>query len=305
MPLAVMLRSVDSHLDPDLRLDVHVADDGLDAPSRARVERSLSARVRLRWWPARWEALGALPTWGRMPLTTYLKLSLAEWLPSDVGRAVWLDCDLVMRASLARLWREELGASPLGAIVDRRVPRLGSRFGVAGHRELGLDGELPYFNAGVMVCDLAAWRASEVARRALGYIQRYGNRIVFQDQEALNAVFAGRWRSLDPRWNWDPTLDAVLGRLRPAAAAELHEPWIVHFAGRLKPWRYGAVTEHHQRYFEELDATAWAGWRPRISPLRALAVRYARSPFRRWLYPLEPWSVAIARALSRRTENRA
>lgn len=301
MPLAAMLRSVDAHLEPSFPLRVFAIDDGLSPADRDRVGRSLSTRVDLRWTMPCWSQGARLPTWGSMPTTTYQKLALGETLPPEVGRAIWLDCDLLVTTDLRALWREPLDGNCLLAVQDRRVPTVGSRFGVGPYREYGLTPEVPYFNAGVMLLDLAAWRAESVGRRALAYLERWGEEIAFWDQEALNAVLAQRWRRLDPRWNIDPTLETLLGP--ETGRGEPGEAWILHFTGRLKPWTYGAISPAHALYFRHLDETAWTGWRPPRSIVRGLLARYARSGLRRRLHGLEAPGVALWRALTRRSQS--
>lgn len=297
-PLAVMLRSLDAATPREVRLDVHVADDGLSADDRSLVERSLPSRTRLHWVVPRWPADLVLPSWGRMPRTPFVKLFLDEWLPADVGRVLWLDCDLVVCADPTPLWLEPLDGRVVLAARDWRVPRVASRFGIAAWSELGLAADAEYFNSGIMMVDLAAWRAHGIGAAAADYLARYRDRVVFWDQEALNAALAGRWRRLSGCWNFDPTIAGVTPL--DASADDVEAPAIVHFCGRLKPWIYGPMGPYHARYFSHLDATPWAGWRPRVSPLRRAMAAYSRSRLRRLFYPLEATWTACERALSRR-----
>ena len=101
------------------------------------MEASLPGNVKLRWVlpPV---SLADLPVWGRMPVTTYQKLMLGDWLPADVTRAIWLDGDLIVMNDLASLPMSGRGGEIALAAQDESVPKFGSPFGVAGHRELGL-----------------------------------------------------------------------------------------------------------------------------------------------------------------------
>jgi lipopolysaccharide biosynthesis glycosyltransferase len=298
LPLAVMLRSAAAHLAPEWRLVAYVVDDGLASRDRERVAAALGARGTVNWLPAHWPATTALPTWGGMPLTTYQKLTLAEWLPAGLERAIWLDCDVLVLADLGRLWREPTGDAVALAVQDRLVPTLASRFGVAARDELGLGDDAPYFNAGVMLVDLGRWRRDGVAARSFDYLERHRRRVTFWDQEALNFALAGRWRPLDRRWNVNPTLV----RLFDAPGRRDDEAWIVHFSGRLKPWRVGGLGPHQQRFFVHLDETAWRGERPRASWSARLVARYATSPLRRALFPLERGWTELRRRASFRSE---
>lgn len=272
MPLAVMLRSAQDALAPDAALDAHVIDGGLREASRERVLRSLDAeRVRVHFAPAQTGALRGLRIEpGRISLATYHRLWLAEALPPDATRALYLDCDLVVAADLARLFALELGPHWLLAARDAGVPCFGAhpRPGALGAGPFAA--ETPYFNAGVMLVDVAAWRRERVAERVLEHVTRHRRELLFWDQDGLNAVLVGRWGELDPRWNQLPQLHAwrswpenPYGPARCEAAVA--DPWIVHFATGSKPWQFGDAHPKRARFFAALDRTAWAGWRPRRS----------------------------------------
>jgi Glycosyl transferase family 8 len=104
MPLAAMLHSVVAHLDPARRLTVHVLAEGIGDGDRDRVVRSCARDgVSMDWIAADPDALRDLPTWGRMPRTTYQRLLLPDLLP-HLSKVVWLDCDVVVETDLGRLW---------------------------------------------------------------------------------------------------------------------------------------------------------------------------------------------------------
>jgi lipopolysaccharide biosynthesis glycosyltransferase len=297
MPLAVMLRSVDARLAPELQLEVYVIDDGLAAGDRERIERPLSPRARLHWRQPERSALGGLPTWGRMATTTYEKLTLPRWLPDSHPRAIWIDCDALVLVDLAPLAQLELGEAPLAAVRDPLVPEVSSRLGVAGWRALGLAADAPYFNAGVLVLDLERFRRERIAERAIEHLERRHREVAFWDQEALNVAVAGRWRELEPRWNWNPILSPWRA---PARAGGARDVALAHFSGRLKPWLYPGLGPLQEAWFDALDTTAWAGRRPLPSAGRALASRYARWRGRRRLLGIEQWATTLHRALTRR-----
>ncbi len=298
LPLAVMLRSAADNARASTRIEAYVVDDAIDPEDKARVELSIAGRVTLHWVHEQSADLAGLPIWGRMSATTYRKLTVARWLPPDVSRAIWLDCDVLVLAELEPLWRADLAGRHVMAAPDALVPHLSSRFGVAAHRELGLRPDARYFNAGVLVSDLAAWRRDDVAGRALDYLRRYGQRVYFWDQEALNAVLAGSWGALDTRWNWQVTIDrlAAPGRSDHSRA----HPWILHFSGNLKPWLYGGSSAHHQAYYRYLDRTAWSGSRPTPSWRATMLSAYESSRLRRICYPAEQLGTRIVRAVTRR-----
>jgi lipopolysaccharide biosynthesis glycosyltransferase len=205
---------------------------------------------------------------------------------------IYLDSDMIVLADLARLWDCELSGHWCLAVQDCAAPyldagqalgniadcghHLGARQPVANFRELGLRADAAYFNSGVMLLDLSAWRNADLPRQLIACLEQYRRHARWWDQYALNVVLAERWGQLDMRWNqgsqifkypsWrkSPFDRATFERLRD-------DPYIVHFTTQFKPWK--AVCRHPLRgvFFEYLDRTAWAGWRPsRLQRLKVI-----------------------------------
>jgi len=290
MPLAVMLRSMAANLCPRRRVDVQIVADGLDCDLRARVSSALPPNVSVHWTAPQRAGFVELPLWGRMTISTYDKLALGRWLPSSVARALWLDCDLLVLDDVAKLWETPNGPHCVLAAQDGLVRTFGARFGVAGRHEMRIDNGAEYFNAGVMLIDVARWRDEDVAGRALAYLQKHRREVFFWDQEALNAALAGNWGKLDPRWNWSPG---------STMASDL-SPSIIHFTGGLKPWRLEGHSARQKLYYQYLDATAWAGWRPARNWRSMLLSHYEGSRLRSALFPLECFKMKVERAMTLR-----
>lgn len=297
LPLAVMLRSVVANLDSRRALKVYIVDGGLDEGTRSRISASLPERVALHWIAPKRTGFIDLPLWGRMTIATYDKLTIGRWLPESEERVLWLDCDLLALADLWCLWETGQEENVLLATQDMFVPTLGARFGVACHNELGIACDAEYFNAGMMLIDVARWRSDDIASRALTYLRRYRRRVYFWDQEALNAILVGKWTKLDPRWNWSPRFDRIAFNETGFSGAE-KSAWIVHFSGSLKPWHFEARSSLHELYYRYLDSTAWAGWRPAHSWRTMALSRYQSSRFRDLLSPLESMAMTVERALT-------
>jgi lipopolysaccharide biosynthesis glycosyltransferase len=297
MPLAVMLRSAVTHLDCERRLVAYVVDDGIASDDKQRVVQSLPDRASVNWVEPRRQDFDSLPLWGRMPITTYDKLMVAEFLPGNVHRAIWLDCDMLVLADLAAVWDRPFSGATTMAVQDSLVPVVSSRFGVGGYDELRMDPDTPYFNAGMMVIDVDAWRTDGISRLALEYLKKYQKRVCFWDQEALNAVLAGKWNALEPRWNWSANLDRLGGT--SATHAMSTRARLVHFSGRIKPWLINDGGSLDAAYFEMLDETGWAGWRPARTMRTRLLGWYGSSRARRLLYPAEQWGVQLLRRFTK------
>ena len=291
-PLAVMLHSLLANLAPSRHLVVYIVDGGIGASDKRDLTRTwATGRAEARFVSPDAGLLAGLPLWGRMSVATYYKLLVPQLLPPDLDKAIWLDCDLVVTGDLARVWESELDGHLL-AVRDTSIPTLSSRGGVTAWRRLGLPPDAPYFNAGVMVMSLARWRRDVIAARAIQYLRQHRDTVVFWDQEALNAVLQGKWAELDPRWN-------SIANPR-GAGSRADDPWIHHFTGGLKPWMCPSNEPSHALYYQYLDQTAWAGWRPDRSLTRRMLGSYQSSSLRRLLYPAEEQVMRLLRTFTRR-----
>jgi lipopolysaccharide biosynthesis glycosyltransferase len=291
-PLAVMLRSALANLSPDREAVVYVVDGGIEAEHKARLRNGWPERASLHFLPVRESSLAGLPLWGRMPVATYYKLLVPVLLPASLPKAIWLDSDLVVVGDLARLWDEDVLRCHALAVQDRAIPLVSSHNGVRDFRSLGIPSDARYFNAGVMVMNLERWRRDDVAHQVMEYLLQHRDRVVYWDQEGLNAVLAGQWEALDPRWN-------RIANPRGATNGN-GDAWIIHYTGQLKPWLYPSGGRSHALYYRYLDQTAWAGWRPRWTLTGALLGRYHSSGLRNLIYPAEEWWTDLRRTFTRR-----
>jgi lipopolysaccharide biosynthesis glycosyltransferase len=227
--------------------------------------------------------LAAIPAHRHFPPEAAMPLLLGELVPDDVERVLFLDADLLVLDDPTELLDTSLEGRALGAVVDGAIARCSAPRGVRAWREQGIPAFAPYFNAGVMVISLSDWRAREIGARALRHLAGGGpTGRGFLHQEALNAVAWDDWHELDGRWN---VLASHAGRrYSPSPAPE--RSGIVHFAGRMKPWRGDVGGPYASTYRAVLDDVApllppW-GPRPRDRVLSA----YDRH-LRERLFPLE------------------
>ena len=122
-------------------------------------------------------------------LATFYRLYAARILPKDVKSAVYLDSDTLAVRSIRHLFQVEL-TSPVAA-VDHLTQTDALRIwgDVSGC----------YFQAGVLVINIEAWRKNDYERDFELIIQNNRDRIKFWDQCILNIAFKDNWQRL-PVW---------------------------------------------------------------------------------------------------------
>ncbi|WP_420177021.1 glycosyltransferase family 8 protein [Luteococcus sp. OSA5] len=178
----------------------------------------------------------------------YARLLLPRVVPATWRELLYLDCDILVRGSLSPLFLIDLGILPLAACVERYAPTVSAPQGIASWRELGLSPDLPYFNSGVQLMNLSVWREEFIGERAIEYAREMFGQLLHLDQEALNAVVAGRFARLDDIWN--ATSYWRKRERRATAAMDILDVAIIrHFTGPYKPWeRAGLSVPHAEEY---------------------------------------------------------
>jgi lipopolysaccharide biosynthesis glycosyltransferase len=298
MPLAVMVRSLLDHLSPERAVRVVVVDGGITPRTKQRLNDSWRGSA---GWPSCqvdyvapcYGGVGNLPVWGRGTTLTYARLSAAEYVPSECRRVILLDSDMLVLTDIGQLAAMDLGGATVAATQDQYIPFVSSVGGLRAYAALGLRADVKYFNGGVMVIDMRRWRKERVGPNAFAFVERHGRTAQQYDQDALNAVLAGRWKELDPRWQVNPRTANSLG------CPTLDSPNVVHFSGRLKPWLYRGRDSADAIFYQFVDQTDWRGSRPERT-LRSLALSLYDSPLRRVLYPVEKRVLTSWRHITRK-----
>lgn len=101
---------------------------------------------------------------------TFGRLALARLLPPAATRILYLDADTMVRGDLSELFSLDLAGATAAAVREPSDPFFWSRNGLQHVFDLGLDPWQPYFNAGVLLLDAAAFRAARAERRCLDYL---------------------------------------------------------------------------------------------------------------------------------------
>ena len=126
-------------------------------------------------------------------------------------------------ADLAPLATLDLGRAVVAAVPDPApaAPELASTRIARGD----------YVNAGLLVMNLAVWRADDIAGRCRALLTDPARPLLSEDQSALNIAAAGRILPLPSRFNVyaDPAA-------YPDATAWPQDPAVIHHVVGLKPW---------------------------------------------------------------------
>jgi lipopolysaccharide biosynthesis glycosyltransferase len=208
--------------------------------------------------PAVATRLASLPATRAFPPIVYARLMLDKILPPRVTRFVYLDCDVLVRSPIEKLLEMDIGGNAIAAAPEPGRHRLIRGNDMRG-RESPFDSGEPYFNSGVILAYRPLWAQANLPG-LLEKLQKSGELArLYHDQDVLNLAFRGKAMMLDPLWNLT----------RPHPAHRALDPHIVHYTTGLKPWNLLSLAPFATTY--------------RHTMTRALAGRYARYRWRRWL----------------------
>jgi lipopolysaccharide biosynthesis glycosyltransferase len=218
-----------------------------------------------------------------LTLSAYMRLFLTEFLDPSVEKVLYLDCDLIVSGDIGELWRTDLAGAFLAAVPEPYM--------VTSH--WGFGPEDTYFNSGVLLIDVARWRAADVLPAFLQFAQEHASELNCHDQDVLNHVFRDKVRILDYRWNFQSRFADFPPEVFEMSASAFREvrrlPSIVHFTTQYKPWFYRYEPHYKTLYNQALALTPWSHYRPpdrtpQSILLKFLTMKYPKSHLK-WCVP--------------------
>ena len=248
-------------------LEVYILSIGIGADSRRKLE-EIAARYGRKLFYVEMEDLKERISFsvdtGRFDISTLGRLFIGEVLPSEVERCIYLDCDTAVVRSLDRLWQADLGGAVIGAVQEPTIYR-------KVKEAIGLREDEPYYNAGMLLVDLKAWRRAETGKRLMDFYGERDGRLLANDQDVINGSLKGRIRSLPPKYNFFPnyryfpygalvSYAPVYGEVtKKQFQAAKRRPVIIHYMGDERPWIAGNLNHYRRAYEKYLAQTGWAG----------------------------------------------
>lgn len=252
---AVMMRSA-IKATPETPIRFHLINCGISEASLERLSGMLDALGgSLATYTPDARLYEGLPT-HRYGSAVYQRINLPEYIHAGVDRIIYIDADTMVLQSLATLWHLDLEGHSTAA-VENLSPK--------ACRDIGVD-RTAYFNSGLLIMDLVAWRKRQLHRQVTGYAREHASTLQFVDQCSLNAVLRDDWVRLPLKWNVQSDIYKVVQKYHEGCTysrAEMNDamihPAIIHFTGKKKPWKRYCFHPFKTYYRKLLNQTPWAG----------------------------------------------
>ncbi|MBU7584371.1 MAG: glycosyltransferase family 8 protein [Nostoc sp. TH1S01] len=270
MPLAVTVRSALANLKSNRKISLLIIDGGINQANKSKIIKSFNPeQIDISWVQPDNKIFENLVLSRHLTISCYYRLLITEFLPKEVNKAIYLDSDMVVTGDLEELWNIDIEDNYVLAVQDDVQLYISMSQGLRNYQDHGLSPDSKYFNSGLLVINLDKWREENIGLKVINYL-RENLEYSPDDQDGLNAVMAGKWGELHPKWNQMPRVynypspedspypENILQEM-------LNNPGIIHFTNAPKPWYAGLRTEcqHPKKYlfFQYLDMTSWKGWR--------------------------------------------
>jgi lipopolysaccharide biosynthesis glycosyltransferase len=228
--LATMLFSLFENKSPETNYQIYIIDGDLSIENKSKINRLLqkydTTPIYLSVDPSIYRHCKA---WGHVSREAFYRISIPDLLDKSIKKVIYLDSDLIIKGDLSELWEDEqLEKHFLGAVEDPvefagiKLPR--------GYK---------YFNSGVLLMNLRKWRKYNISNKVLLFINKYPGKIMWWDQDALNAILYNKWFPLDYKWNYQVF---QMGHLDIS-------PKIIHFNTDVKPWNGETYLKEQYYYY--------------------------------------------------------
>ncbi|MGE2765615.1 glycosyltransferase family 8 protein [Escherichia coli] len=173
-----------------------------------------------------------------IPLSTCLRFLIPEVVDDKITNILYLDCDIICNGSLYELVDYDLKDYIACVISDSpdmqdRVKKL----------DYGID-FINYFNAGVMLINISAWKKENITQKALEMINN-GTVYRYADQDVLNILLNGRLYYIDKKYNNKTTLSVICDQEQK----NLSNTIIMHYVTQNKPWYKIFRAKNFEHYF--------------------------------------------------------
>lgn len=163
------------------------------------------------------DTLAKLPTQTHLPIATYFRFILPLIL-DNVDKLFYIDADIICLQNADDFFNINLNDNIIGAVPD--LPWMNAK----RNKALNLRNHI-YFNAGMLIINIAKWNNFNTFAKVLQAIQNEPQKFRYLDQDALNLILTNHIQYLDTKFN---CIDIN--------STEQKNIILLHFAAHPKPW---------------------------------------------------------------------
>ncbi len=214
-------------------------------------------------------------------LPTYYRLLASELLPQTIKKIIYFDCDIIINGDIKPFWETDLEGKAVACVgdcypMDKQMDE-----------RLGYPKEFGYFNAGVVMLNLAYWRDHQISKKLFDYISEKGSLLKYMDQDVLNAVLYDKKVFVSERYNFQVLFFSpgfwkdYSTAFRQTLIEESNNAVVIHYCASVKVWNY--------RYYGGPFNDVWNKYRKkslwRYCIVKKPKLKYIKFLVKRFLFP--------------------
>lgn len=125
--------------------------------------------------------------------SSFLRIYIPQILPT-LDKALFIDSDTYIEAGIQALYETDI--SSYLCAMSYNMPIYKELL-----QEVGMDEKDGYYNAGIMLLNLKAWREENISRKIQDFFYANGSNFVTDDQSVINAIVADKTKTLEYKYN--------------------------------------------------------------------------------------------------------
>lgn len=172
----------------------------------------------------------------RYPVEIYFRLFASDYLPSDIDRILYLDCDTVVINDLKELYNMDFEDNYY--IAATHISKVLHKF---NEIRLNIQEDEPYVNTGVLLINLKELRKIDVKDKIIKFIEKNQKRLLLPDQDIIVSLFGNKIKLIDElKYNLSEIawykFNINNSKNKITLKWIIKNTVIIHYCGRNKPW---------------------------------------------------------------------
>ena len=191
-------------------------------------------------------------------MAAYYRLFVADILPPDMEKVLYLDCDMVVRHSIEKLWSIDISDYAIGVVRDC------DEFSESKDNRLPYPMQEGYFNSGVLLINLDYWRKNKCYDMFEDFARKHSEIIIYHDQDILNATLWDKKKWLPLTYNFQSSFIHKAEyrnnyeRIEDEIKATKYDPTIIHYVANTKPWKIDCPMGYRVAWRYYWKKTEWS-----------------------------------------------
>ena len=240
------------------RLFFHILSEGVSSCKKNNIKSLVEAYgQQIKFYDVNSALIGNVPVNNRFRISIYYRLLMANILPKNISKILYLDSDIIVRGNLQEIWETDITNKALGAVLDQSCDD------IRNYNRTNLSPLCGYYNSGVLLINLDFWRQEKIGENCIQYVNQNSNKVIYPDQDALNVITHKCWTRLSFRYNVQAYMyhktTEILARTNYINEMIIasQNPLILHFTEACKPWMIGCKHPFTTEYLKYKNMSPW------------------------------------------------